>query len=44
LIQAGSTNYMLNSIWNKEQLPQEWKEFVIASNNKKGYKTKCSNY
>jgi hypothetical protein len=32
------------SIWNKEELLQEWKEPIIVPNYKKGDKTDCSNY
>jgi hypothetical protein len=32
------------SIWNKEELPEEWKESVIVPIYKKGDKTVCSNY
>jgi len=31
-------------IWNKEELPEEWKESVILPICKKGDKTGCSNY
>jgi hypothetical protein len=33
-----------NSIWNKEELPEEWKESIIVPIYKKGDKTDCSNY
>jgi hypothetical protein len=33
-----------NSIWNKEKLPEEWKESIIAPIYKKDDKTDCSNY
>jgi len=32
------------SIWNKEELPEEWKESIIVSVYKKGDKTDCNNY
>jgi hypothetical protein len=35
---------LMISIWNKEELPEEWKESVIVPNSKKGDKTDCSNY
>jgi hypothetical protein len=35
---------LIISIWNKEKLPEEWKESVIAPIYKKGDKTHCSNY
>jgi hypothetical protein len=31
-------------IWNKEELPQQWKEFIIVPIYKKGDKTDCNNY
>ena len=31
-------------IWNKEELPEEWKESIIVPIYKKGVKTYCSNY
>jgi hypothetical protein len=35
---------LTNSIWNKAELPEEWKESIILPIYKKGYKTDCSNY
>jgi hypothetical protein len=35
---------LINSIWNKEKLPERWKESVIVPVCKKGDKTDCSNY
>jgi len=32
-----------NSIWNKEELPQQWKESIIVPIYNKGDKTDCSN-
>jgi len=32
------------SIWNKKELPKEWKELIIVPVYKKGDKTDCSNY
>jgi hypothetical protein len=34
---------LINSIWNKEELSAQWKEFYCTSH-KKGDKTECSNY
>jgi hypothetical protein len=31
-------------IWNKEELPEEWKESIMLPIYKKGDKTDCSNY
>jgi hypothetical protein len=35
---------LIISIWNKEELPEKWKESVIVPIYKKGDKTDCSNY
>jgi hypothetical protein len=32
------------SIWNKEELPQQWKEFIIVPIHKNGDKTVCNSY
>ena len=32
------------SIWNKEELPEEWRDWIIVPICKKGDKTDCSNY
>jgi hypothetical protein len=32
------------SIWNKEELPEQWKESIIVPIYKKSNKTDCSNY
>jgi hypothetical protein len=34
----------INSIWNKEEFPEEWGESIIVPIYKKGGKTDCSNY
>jgi hypothetical protein len=34
----------INSIWNKEELPDQWKESIIVQIHKNGNKTDCSNY
>jgi hypothetical protein len=50
LIQVGGEilwseiNKLVNSIWNKEELPDQWKESVIVLIYKKGDKTDSSNY
>jgi hypothetical protein len=50
LIQAGGNTLrseihkLINSIWNKEELPEQWKESIIVPIYKKGDKTDCSNY
>ena len=31
-------------IWNKEELPQEWRESIIVPAHKKGDKMDCNNY
>jgi hypothetical protein len=38
------THKLINSIWSKEELPQQWKEYSIVPSYKKGDKTDCSNY
>jgi hypothetical protein len=35
---------LIISIWNKEELPEEWKESFIVPICKKGDKTDCNNY
>jgi hypothetical protein len=50
LIQAGgeillsAINKLINSVWNKEELPDQWKESIIVPVHKKGDKTDCNNY
>jgi hypothetical protein len=34
---------LINCIWNKEELPEQWKESIIVPVYKKGDKTDCSN-
>jgi hypothetical protein len=47
LIQAGGETLLsvihklINSVWNKEELSDQWKESVITKN---GDKTECSTY
>jgi sorting nexin-29 len=35
---------LINSVWNKEELPDQWKEAIIVPVHKKGDKTDCNNY
>jgi hypothetical protein len=35
---------LICSIWNKKELPQQWKESIIVPIHKKGDKTDCNNY
>ena len=35
---------LTNSIWNKEKLPEEWKESIIVPIYKKDERTDCVNY
>jgi hypothetical protein len=50
LIKAGGRkisseiNKLINSIWNKEEMLEEWKELIILPIYMKGDKTDCSNY
>ena len=50
LIKAGGSRICLEihkliiSIWNKEKLPEQWKESVIIPMYKKGHKMDCANY
>jgi hypothetical protein len=50
MIKAGGTKIrseihkLINSIWNKEEMPEEWKEFIIVTIYNKADKTNCSNY
>jgi hypothetical protein len=50
LIQAGGKillpviQDLINSIWNKEELPDQWKESIIVPIHKKSDKADCNNY
>jgi hypothetical protein len=35
---------LITSIWNKEELPDQWKVFIIVPIHKMGDKTDCNNY
>jgi len=35
---------LINTIWNIEELTEQWKESVVVPIYKKGDKTDCSNY
>ena len=35
---------VIHCIWNKEELPEDWKELIIVPNYKKDDKIGCSNY
>jgi hypothetical protein len=35
---------LIGCIWNKEELPQQWKESIVVPIYKKGDKTDCNNY
>jgi hypothetical protein len=45
LIQAGgeillsAINKLINPVWNKEELPDQWKDSIIVRVHKKGHKT-----
>jgi len=44
LLNGSEINKLINSIWNKEELPEEWKETIIVPIYMEGDKTDCSNY
>jgi hypothetical protein len=44
LLNGFEFNKLINSIWNKEELPEEWKESIIVPIYKEGDKTDCGNY
>jgi hypothetical protein len=50
LIEAGGETLcseiqkLIKLIWNKEELPHQWKESILVPICKKGGKTDCSNY
>jgi hypothetical protein len=50
MIQAGgeillsAIHKLINCIFNKEELPDQWKESIIVPVHKKGAKTFCNNY
>jgi hypothetical protein len=50
LIQAGgkillfAIHKLINSVWNEEILPDQWKKYIIVPVHKKGDKTDCNNY
>jgi len=41
---CSETHELINSIWNKEELPEERKELIIVPIYMKGDTTDCSNY
>jgi hypothetical protein len=41
---CSETDKLIRSIWNKEELPQQWKGSIIVSIHKQGDKTECNNY
>jgi hypothetical protein len=50
LIKAGGSttccaiHKLIISVWNKEELPEDWKESIMVPIYKKGDKTDCNNY
>jgi hypothetical protein len=50
LFQAGGEilrseiHQLINSIWTKEELPEQWKKSITVPVHKKGDKTDCSNH
>jgi hypothetical protein len=43
-IRRSEINILINSIWNKEEPPDQWKEYIIVPVHRKGAKTDCSNH
>jgi hypothetical protein len=35
---------LICSIWNKEELPQQWRKYITVTIHKRGDKTDCNNY
>jgi hypothetical protein len=35
---------LINSVWDKEELPDQWEESIIVPIHKKGDKTDCNSY
>jgi hypothetical protein len=35
---------LINSVWNKEKLPDQWKKSIIVPIHKKSDKTDCNNF
>jgi hypothetical protein len=44
IILSSKIHKLINSIWNKEKLPDQRKESIIVPVHKMGDKTDCSNY
>jgi hypothetical protein len=44
MFSSSSCIHFIISIWNKEELPEEWKELLTVPIYKNGDKTDCSNY
>jgi sorting nexin-29 len=40
----GEIHTLIISIWNKKELPEEWKESIVVPICKKGDKIDCNNY
>jgi hypothetical protein len=43
-ILLSAVHKLISSVWNKEELPDQWKESVIVTVHKRGDKTDCNNY
>jgi hypothetical protein len=43
-ILVSAIHNLINSVWNKEELPDKWKESIIVPIHKRGDKTYCNNY
>jgi hypothetical protein len=41
---CGEIHKLIIAIWNKEELPEDWKESIIVPIHKEGDKTDCNIY
>jgi hypothetical protein len=44
MITYSEIHKLVELIWNKEELPYQWKESIVVPIHKKGDKTECINY
>jgi tartrate dehydratase beta subunit/fumarate hydratase class I family protein len=43
-VRGRAVHKLIDSIWNEEELPQQWKDRIIVLTGENGDKTGCSNY